>query len=41
MKIAKFILCIMWLAPGWLMAQEAKVTEVISKDFPDIPGQEV
>jgi hypothetical protein len=22
MKIAKLILCLAWLAPGWLMAQE-------------------
>jgi quercetin dioxygenase-like cupin family protein len=40
MKIAKLILCLAWLAPGWLMAQEAKVTEVLSKDFSNIPGKE-
>ena len=40
MKIAKLILCLAWLAPGWLMAQEAKVTEVLSKDLSNIPGKE-
>lgn len=40
MKIAKVILCLVWLAPGWLMAQEAKVTEVLSKDLSNIPGKE-
>ena len=40
MKIAKLILCMAWLAPGWLSAQEAKVTEVLSKDLSNIPGKE-
>jgi quercetin dioxygenase-like cupin family protein len=40
MKIAKLILCLAWMAPGWLMAQEAKVTEVLSKDLSNIPGKE-
>ena len=40
MKIAKLILCLAWLTPGWLMAQEAKVTEVLSKDLSNIPGKE-
>ena len=40
MKIAKLILCVAWLAPGWLLAQEAKVTEVLSKDLSNIPGKE-
>jgi quercetin dioxygenase-like cupin family protein len=40
MKIAKLILCLAWLTPGWLIAQEAKVTEVLSKDFTNIPGKE-
>jgi quercetin dioxygenase-like cupin family protein len=40
MKIAKLILCLAWLAPGWLMAQEAKVTEVLSKELSNIPGKE-
>src|SRR3977135_2039618 len=40
MKIAKVLICLAWMAPGWLMAQEAKVTEVLSKDLSNIPGQE-
>jgi quercetin dioxygenase-like cupin family protein len=40
MKIAKLVLCMLCLPPGWLMAQEAKVTEVLSKDFSNIPGKE-
>jgi quercetin dioxygenase-like cupin family protein len=40
MKIAKLILCLTWLAPGLLMAQEAKVTEVMSKDLSNIPSKE-
>jgi quercetin dioxygenase-like cupin family protein len=40
MKIAKLILYLAWLAPRWLMAQEAKVTEVLSKDLSNIPGKE-
>jgi hypothetical protein len=41
MKIAKLILCLVWLAPNCLIAQQAKVTEVFSKDLSDIPGKEV
>jgi predicted metal-dependent enzyme (double-stranded beta helix superfamily) len=40
MKIAKLILCVAWLSPGWLISQEAKVTPVLSKDLTDIPGKE-
>jgi quercetin dioxygenase-like cupin family protein len=40
MKIAKLTLCLPCLAPGWLVAQEAKVAEVISKDLSNIPGKE-
>lgn len=40
MKFAKFVLCLAWLAPNCLLAQEAKVTEVMSKDLSDIPGKE-
>jgi quercetin dioxygenase-like cupin family protein len=40
MKIAKLLICLSCLAPGWLMAQEAKVTEVLSKDLSNIPGKE-
>lgn len=40
MKIAKLILCLICLSPAWLPAQEAKVTEVMSKDLSDFPGKE-
>ena len=40
MRIAKLILCLAWLTPGLLMAQEAKVTKVLSKDLTGIPGKE-
>jgi hypothetical protein len=40
MKITKVILCLACLAPGWLMAQDAKVTEILSKDLSNIPGKE-
>jgi quercetin dioxygenase-like cupin family protein len=40
MKIARVILCLACLAPGWLMAQDAKVTEILSKDLSNIPGKE-
>jgi quercetin dioxygenase-like cupin family protein len=29
-----------WLSPGWLIAQEAKVTPLLSKDLTDISGKE-
>ena len=40
MKFAKLVLCLAWLAPSCLLAQQAKVTEVMSKDLTDIPGKE-
>lgn len=40
MKILKIILSLAFLIPGWLMAQEVKVTEVLSKDLSNIPGKE-
>ena len=40
MKLAKLLLCLAWLAPNCLGAQQAKVTEVMSKDLSDIPGKE-
>src|ERR1700744_6510510 len=40
MKIAKLILCLVCVAPGWLMGQDAKVTEMLSKDLSNIPGKE-
>jgi quercetin dioxygenase-like cupin family protein len=40
MKFAKLILCLAWFTPALLMAQEPKVTEVLSKDLSNIPGKE-
>ena len=40
MNLAKLVLCLVWLAPDCLLAQQAKVTEVMSKDLADIPGKE-
>jgi quercetin dioxygenase-like cupin family protein len=40
MKLAKVILCLACVAPGWLMAQAAKVTEILSKDLSNVPGKE-
>jgi quercetin dioxygenase-like cupin family protein len=40
MKLAKLLLCLAWLAPNRLTAQQAKVTEVMSKHLSDIPGKE-
>lgn len=40
MKIAKPILCLACLCPPWLMAQEAKVTPLLSKNLVDLPDKE-
>jgi len=40
MKIAKAILCLLWLTSGWAVAQQAQVTELMSKDLPNFPGKE-
>jgi quercetin dioxygenase-like cupin family protein len=40
MKIVKLLLCLAWFAPGLLVAQEAKVTEVMSKGLSNIQGKE-
>src|ERR1700745_3070751 len=40
MKLAELLLCLTCLAPSCLMAQQAKVTEVMSKDLSSIPGKE-
>lgn len=40
MKITKLILCLAWLSPGWLSAQQAEVKPLLSKDLTDIPGKE-
>ena len=40
MKFAKIVLAVVCLASSALMAQEAKVTELMSKDLTNIPGKE-
>lgn len=40
MKIAKLILCLAWLSPAWLIAQEAKIAPLLSKDLTNFPGKE-
>ena len=40
MKIAKLFLCLASLTSGALLAQEAKVTPLLSKDLTNIPGKE-
>jgi quercetin dioxygenase-like cupin family protein len=40
MTITKLILCLAWLTATTLMAQEAKVTELMSKDLTNLPGKE-
>jgi len=39
-KIAKVLLCVAWLTPNWLCAQEIKVTPLLSKDLTEFPGKE-
>jgi quercetin dioxygenase-like cupin family protein len=36
----KMILMLLWLVPGMLMAQQAKVTSLLSRDLMDTPGKE-
>jgi len=36
----KALLALLWLVPGTLMAQQAEVTSLMSKDLPDFPGKE-
>jgi quercetin dioxygenase-like cupin family protein len=40
MKLAKLILALACLMPGMLLAQEAQVTPLMSKDLPDFAGKE-
>ena len=40
MNFTKLILAVACLMSGSLVAQEAKVTEVFSKDLPNLPGKE-
>lgn len=40
MTFAKLIFILAWLMSGTLAAQEAKVTQLLSKDLTDLPGKE-
>jgi quercetin dioxygenase-like cupin family protein len=40
MKIAKLLLALACLMPVMLLAEEARVTPLMSKDLPDFPGKE-
>jgi quercetin dioxygenase-like cupin family protein len=40
MRIAKLLLCLAWLIPAGLFAQEIKVTPLLSRDLTDFPGKE-
>lgn len=40
MKLVKLVLCLAWLTPTWLNAQEANVTPLLSKELSGIPGKE-
>lgn len=40
MKLTKLVLCLALFVPAGLVAQQAQVTEVISKELSDIPGKE-
>ena len=41
MKTTLVALALLCLMPGTAMAQEAKVTSLMSKDLPEAPGREV
>ena len=40
MTFIKLAVCLLWLAPNLLLAQEAKVTPLLSKDLTDLSGKE-
>ena len=40
MKLTKAILVLVCIMSGTLLAQEAKVTDLMSKDLPNLPGKE-
>lgn len=40
MKFTRAILAFTWLIASTLVAQEAKVTRLMSKDLPNLPGKE-
>ena len=41
MKHKKLMLILLFLIPGTVMAQEAKVTPLMSKDLTELPGKEI
>ncbi len=41
MKHKKLLLALLFLIPGAVMAQEAKVTPLMSKDLTELPGKEI
>jgi len=40
MKFPQLVLALVWLMSSALLAQEAKVTELMSKDLTNLPGKE-
>ena len=40
MTFIKLAVCLLWLAPNLLLAQEAKVTPLLSKDLTKLSGKE-
>jgi len=40
MKFARVVLALACLMPGAMVAQEAKVTQLLSKDLTNLPGEE-
>ena len=40
MRFIKLAVCLLWLAPNLLLAQEAKVTPLLSKDLTNLSGKE-
>ena len=40
MTFIKLAVCLLWLAPNLLLAQEAKVTPLLSKDLKNLSGKE-
>ena len=39
-KIVKLMLCLAWLSPCWLVAQEIRVKPLLSRDLTGFPGKE-
>jgi quercetin dioxygenase-like cupin family protein len=40
MKMTSGIFCLAWLAPSLLLAQQASVMPLMSKNLPEVPGKE-